>query len=1195
VGGAASRLAAGLAVLAAVGAAPSALAAGPRAGRGTADIMSFRGLELDEALQEFHRDAERFQELGRELNSEVNGLVRDEIKRRETFINDSYERLITEVDVEQRRRRLEAVDAFQKFIAKYPNHPEHTPDAMFRLAELYYEKSSSDFSLAMTAYEQELDLYSRGKVPSEPVQPLQRFDDTERMYRALIERFPDYRYADAAHYLLGYVLVNSGEEELSKDSFKALVDRYPTSRYAPEAWLRIGEYHFDYGDWDEAVAAYQKAMTFKDSRFYEMAIYKLAWTYFQKYDYDQAIRTFKQLIEAYDQVGEKDRALAGALRTEAIEYLALSLAEDDWDGDGEPDPNAGVERAMSYLGEGKDYEREIVAEYAKSLYELHERSKYEQAADVYKRLIARDPLNKENPDYQEKIVAIYDIMKDTERSMAARQQLAVMFDADSPWYKANLDEPAATTKADELVELALRQTAQFHHQLAQELKSRASTEGDASLLVQAGREYQEAAASYATYLARYPNRGDAYDLSFFYAETLFYSGRFMEAADRYQLVRDWKDKEKYREVAAYSAIKSVEKAIETEVAAGRAPRLALIGAVEAVEEEAGDQTQTNEVARTQPKEIPPLVARWVESIDSYVKGGLNRPKDPEAQGKLAYQAAEMLHRFKQYDASRERFSAIIDSYGGSEVAAYAAANIINSYKEENDWASIEKWAAIIAQKKIGKGEDAARLQEEIRVFKLGAQFQRAEQLLAEKKYLAAAREFERLVDENEGREVKFADKALYNGAMAYQQVHHYDSAARIFERIVTEERFAQSEFVEDALFRLSENYKKFFNFERAISGYLALARRNPKNANAPYALFEAARLQQNDGQLAESAESFRRYEEVFQERPDAADALFRAAIIYKEMDRQKDAERTFKDFIKKYSATPSASALVVEATLELADAAKARGNMREAAALYQNVIAEFQARGLQMGAPEAAYPAKAQFELVEMKFREYEAISLDGNLNQMGRALQRKEAMLYELEKAYIEIFPYKALDWTFAGYYRIGDIYQGFAKTLYGAPVPDSLSEDEQDIYMTQLEDAGLKYENTAIERYETTLAKAKELKVSNDWTRRALESINRYKPAEYPLMKEEKVVLSLAPVTTLKVDAKPGEGIQRPEEIVDEPIEDGTPEDSGAPAEGDSSAPAQPGSEPAEAPVPAASEPGAEEPAAPTILPDPAEGGQP
>ena len=1151
----------------------TALAAPPHGSRGGAPgIDTLRGLEYEEALEEFKKTAAEFRDVARELNSEVNDLVRAEIKRRESFVNESYERAVGDIDLEQQRRRLEAIDVFQRFVAKYPNHPEHTPDAMFRLAELYYEKSSSDFGTAMTSYEKDIDLYNRGKIPSEPVQPLQQYGETERMYRTLVKRFPDYRYADAAWYLLGYVLVNSGEDDEAGEAFAELVKRYPQSRYAPEAWLRIGEFNFDEGDWEKAIAAYQAAMKFEDSRFYEMAIYKLAWTYFQKYDYDKAIVAFKQLIESYDRVASSgDRALAGALRDEAIEYLALSLAEDDWDGDGLPDPNAGVDRAMAYLNEGKPYEREIIAAYAKSLYELHERNKYEQAADVYRRLIKRDKLHKDNPSNMEKVIAIYDIMRDTDRSMRARQELAELFAIGSPWYKANLDEPAATAAADKLVESALRQTAQFHHQLAQELKSRASTEGDPSLLVRAATEYQEAATSYAVYLDRYPHSSDAYELTFFHAETLFYSGRFMAAADKYVAVRDWEEKTKFKEVAAYSAIKSIEKSMETEAAAGALPRQAVPGEVAATEEESGEAAQGTEVVRVAPQQVPPLVQRWVGAIDAYVAADLNRPKDAESQGKLAYQAAEMVHRFHRYDDSRKRFAEIIDRYPGTEVAAYAAANIINSYKDENDWANIEKWAAIIADKKIGKGEDAARLQEEIRVFKLGAQFQRAEQLLSEEKYLAAAREFERLVDENEGREVRFADKALYNAAMAYQQVHHYDSAARIFERIVSEPRFEKSEFVEDALFRLSENNKKFFNFDRAISGYLALVRKNTKNPNAPYALFEAARLQQNDQQMAEAASNFERYEQLFQERDDSADALFRAALIYKEMGRQQDAERIFKQFIGRYGNTPSANPLVVQAILELADAAKARNNKKEAATLYSKVIAEFQARGLQSGTAEAAYPAKAQFELIEQRFAEFKNIELGGSLSQQGRLLQRKETMLYELEKAYIEVFPYKALDWTFAGYFRIGNIYQEFAKTLYAAPVPDALSEEEQDVYMTELEDAGMKYENTAIERYETTLAKARELKVSNDWTRKALESINKYKPAEYPLLKEEKMVLEFFPVSTVPAGAKPGDGVERPEQIEED---DGGASETATPA-ADSATPASEPVTPAAEPVTPAAEP--------------------
>ena len=145
----------------------------------------------------------------------------------------------------------------------------------------------------------------------------------------------------------------------------------------------------------------------------------------------------------------KEKGLAQQLRAEEIDYLARSLAEDDWDGDGEPDEDAGVDRAVSYLSDGDAYERDILKGYAKSLYELHEKDRYADAARVFTLLIERAPLDPENPGLQEKVIAILDIMGDRDRASSERDRLVELFNTASRWYASNRANGAATAEADE--------------------------------------------------------------------------------------------------------------------------------------------------------------------------------------------------------------------------------------------------------------------------------------------------------------------------------------------------------------------------------------------------------------------------------------------------------------------------------------------------------------------------------------------------------------------------------------------------------------------------------------------------------------------------------------------------------------------------------------------------------------------------
>ena len=61
----------------------------------------------------------------------------------------------------------------------------------------------------------------------------------------------------------------------------------------PEAWIRVGEFYFDQGDLLKAREAYAQAMRTPDSKFYDKALYKLAWTYYRQDDFGGAIERFK--------------------------------------------------------------------------------------------------------------------------------------------------------------------------------------------------------------------------------------------------------------------------------------------------------------------------------------------------------------------------------------------------------------------------------------------------------------------------------------------------------------------------------------------------------------------------------------------------------------------------------------------------------------------------------------------------------------------------------------------------------------------------------------------------------------------------------------------------------------------------------------------------------------------------------------
>ena len=92
------------------------------------------------------------------------------------------------------------------------------------------------------------------------------------------------------------------------------------------------------------------------------------------------------------------------------------------------------------------------------------------------------------------------------------------------------------------------------------------------------------------------------------------------------------------------------------------------------------------------------------------------------------------------------------------------------------------------------------------------------------------------------------------------------------------------------------------------------------------------------------------------------------------------------------------------------------------------------------------------------------------------------------------------------AAYFRIGNTFQRFAQSLYDAPVPYREGSEEWDIYRQMLDDQAIPLEDEAVKRYEKVAQQARQDKIVNEWTKRTLDELNKYKPQEYPLYKEER-----------------------------------------------------------------------------------------
>src|SRR6185436_9727991 len=194
--------------------------------------------EISQAIDEYETESKDFRK-------EVQLLVEKKYEEKRNLLANSYEKAIRDLEVIERKERLDAIAQFEEFLLRYPNDPKYTPDVIFRLAELYYERSSDDHMVAMRDYEERLKKLDPEKNPTPPPEPKVDFAKSIALYQRMIKDFPTYKLNAASYYLLGYCEEKQEQFPLAKTDYTQLIAKYPKSKFATEAWVRIGEYYFD--------------------------------------------------------------------------------------------------------------------------------------------------------------------------------------------------------------------------------------------------------------------------------------------------------------------------------------------------------------------------------------------------------------------------------------------------------------------------------------------------------------------------------------------------------------------------------------------------------------------------------------------------------------------------------------------------------------------------------------------------------------------------------------------------------------------------------------------------------------------------------------------------------------------------------------------------------------------------------------
>ncbi|MGF1467784.1 MAG: tetratricopeptide repeat protein [Sandaracinaceae bacterium] len=1108
-----------------------------------------------QALRELEAEVDRFARSGQAYRANVNSILRREFMRRRREREAGYARQIAEEERLMNEARLRAIELLEAFIARYPNDPTHTPDAMFRLGELYYERSALEYQDATEQAE------SAGLDISTP-----DFTPTIQLYETLVTRFPDYRNRDGVYYLIGYCLQEmerreealrawlhlvcanryaydpgaptepeggeGGEEPVEEgapespaatlDAFPAEVipaaqnpadftDPYvgcqpvlPNARFVNEIWLRIGEHHFSYDNedyfLDRAISAYAKLLEHPEDRNYNLALYKLAWTYYRASGrYPQAVEHFWRLIDWSDEQERLTGRAGTELRQEALTYLGISFGYLDWDENQTPDREEGgptpLQRVTdpNLMPQDRPWTVEVYFELGQILFDD---VRYAEAIEVWEMALARFPNHFKAPEITRQVARAHQREGDLEQMRIKLGELARNFGPETQWAEENLrnGHVREVTEAERLAEAALVQDAVWHHEQAQELRQQAQAEGESDperaleLFAQAQAEYNLAAESYRNYLSRYPNSPQAYDFQFYLAESLYWSDQYEEAARAYAAVRDSNLDDTHLSEAARRVVVSLQRLVE------EAERTGAL----AIRTEAPDPVGNPPVV--QPEEMPLMVQRLAQARELYI-ARVSEEQDRAAEGAgvraaYDYNNALLLYRYGYWPQARERFLRIYEERCEGENAdptgEVAWESLSNMAIAVNDRDEVERLALDLQRRGCTFERGAERITDEnredfcanpenqqhpqcaagerlssIEYARAQDVYRRAEQATGEEQRALFEQAATMLVNAvNEEPDHEEAPIALLLAAQALERSQRNESAGRLYQRVIEQvgpirtedpERQAQLDnILGTAYFRLAYTANRFFDYDQAVDMYRTIADSERfERSDDPAmperitdSLINAARILEYQQQYSRAATYYRRAAEVLP-ADEARAARYRAAeMAFKEEDWNR-AVSQMRSFIRQYEGDGGAAELVVTAYYRIAQARqRLRQNPRNA---RRDVVNAFARTGAQPGSIAAEYAAESHFALADTEIEDFEDLRIAPGrqrtdtefLEELNDQIQDGARRAEEIKNEYEPVLAYQRPAWTVAAYARQGRVYEVLARAVLDAqlePLPTNL-----------------------------------------------------------------------------------------------------------------------------------------------------------
>ena len=766
-------------------------------------------------------------------------------------------------------------------------------------------------------------------------------------------RFSDFANFDEVLYSIGYSIDQMATEEESKDKkskyrerarefYQELIKGYPRSKYIPFAWMSFADYFFSEAkDVDKALKSYEKVVEWgeENNPSYVLAMYYIAWCYFNQQDFQKTINQFVKVIKYAGDHAENNEAKAVSKRSklEMIDaYSKIGNPSKAWDFF----QQIGGDMAFAML--------EKLAE------QYYDEGHWADAIIVYHNLIKIQPEGESACNYQISVTNAVISSRPKDEQLAEIKRLVsfskVYADA------KHKDENVKRCKS-EAAQIAV-DTATHWHVEAVGSESSPGTNDKSTM--------QLTSDLYTFIIEQYPDIDDAklegynaqsrptqYRLAYYKAELLWKMEKWNECAPAFDKVVELDPKGQYVESAAYAAVLCYNNVYQQERPDDRTRRFKLKTDTNTVAEDKkpskseGKAQKPEKTAKPEKQakgkkkaaataevkiekrdltEVEKGMLKAYERYICYVAEGEDLVRIKYRRARIYYEAnwlaeAAVLFKdiaYKHSDAPEDLGVYAANLYLDCLNAIGMAQHVPSCY---DDLAvSVDEF--LNTSKLPGKNlMTNAEFSDQIKQLKCGVLRKKAESLKDRARFKEAALTFLEIYQDY--GTCGDMDVVLWNAAINFEAGRLLGPAIKTRELLI--EKFPDSEWSKKALYFIGQNYHAVAIYSKAADYYEQFATKYSGEADAPLALKNATTfrigLGQNDKALADTSLFEKNYKT---RRPsDSASVFFGVGGVYLDSDDYENTIKHYTKYLSTYAKTGNIHEIVV-ANVKIAEAYEKR-------------------------------------------------------------------------------------------------------------------------------------------------------------------------------------------------------------------------------------------------------------------------------